>query len=69
MKVVFAVEGMHCDGCVRRVKNLLSKVEGVASAEVSLGEASLEAASSSAEEAARAALVKAGYGVRTSQTQ
>ncbi len=63
MKIELSVQGMHCDGCVKRVANLLAKVEGVEAPEVSLGHASFEADDEASAEAARAALEKAGYGV------
>lgn len=63
MKIELSVQGMHCDGCVKRVANLLAKVEGVDAPEVSLGHASFEADDEASAEAARAALVKAGYTV------
>jgi copper chaperone len=66
MKVELSVQGMHCDGCVKRVANLLAKVEGVDAPEVSLGHASFEADDEACAEAARAALVKAGYAVEPS---
>jgi copper chaperone len=33
------IEGMHCGGCVRRVKAALTRLEGVAVADVVVGEA------------------------------
>jgi copper chaperone CopZ len=63
MKLELAIDGMHCDGCVRRVKNLLGKVAGVASADVSLGKATLELTDAKVEASVRATLEKAGYGV------
>lgn len=38
--VTFAIEGMHCAGCVRTVDHLLRRQEGVWEAEVSLDSAS-----------------------------
>src|SRR5512140_2636592 len=35
-KIVLDVKGMHCDSCVRHVKNALSGTPGVTSAHVSL---------------------------------
>ena len=64
MKLELAIDGMHCDGCVRRVKNLLGKVEGVATADVSLGRATLDVTDAAAEASVRATLAKAGYAVR-----
>lgn len=36
-KVIY-IEGMKCEGCVSRVKNVLSSIPGVKSCEVSLEE-------------------------------
>jgi copper chaperone CopZ len=69
MKTELAIEGMHCDGCVRRVKNLLSKVEGLEHVDVALGRASFEGPSSEAVGAACAALTKAGFQVSSQPTQ
>lgn len=35
-KIELAVSGMHCNGCVQSVKNVLEKIEGVESASVEL---------------------------------
>ncbi len=35
------IEGMHCDGCVRRVTALLKRVDGVEVEQVVVGEAKL----------------------------
>ena len=37
----FDIQGMHCDACVRRVTNALSKVPGVAVGQVAVGSATL----------------------------
>jgi len=37
-----AIEGMHCDGCVRRVTAALSKVEGVQVEKVEVGSARVQ---------------------------
>lgn len=34
-KVVLKIEGMHCDGCRKRLENSLSKKENIKSAKVS----------------------------------
>ncbi len=34
--VVLAIQGMHCDGCVRSVSRVLARIEGVEAAEVDL---------------------------------
>jgi copper chaperone CopZ len=36
------IEGMHCQACVRRVSTAIGKVEGVQSAKVDIGSASVE---------------------------
>lgn len=64
MKLELAIDGMHCDGCVRRVKNLLGKLAGVSSADVSLGKATLELTDAAIEQSVEATLKKAGYGVQ-----
>ena len=55
-----AIEGMHCDACVKRVRMALEKVEGVTVREVSIGAAEIVAG---AKEQALAleAIQKAGY--------
>ena len=35
-KVEIKIEGMHCEGCSKRLTKVLSNVEGVKNAEVSL---------------------------------
>ena len=35
-KVEIKIEGMHCEGCSKRLTKVLNNVEGVKSAEVSL---------------------------------
>jgi copper chaperone len=39
----FSIEGMHCDGCVRRVTNALAAVEGVRVDSVQVGSATVAA--------------------------
>lgn len=36
MKVELNIDGMKCEGCVNRIKNVLSKIKGIVSYEVSL---------------------------------
>lgn len=38
-QVELKIEGMHCDGCVRRVTALLKRIDGVEVASVVVGEA------------------------------
>ena len=60
--VVLAIEGMHCDGCVRSVSRVLARVDGVEAAEVDLerGRAVVRGAADPA--ALVAAVQKAGFG-------
>lgn len=37
-----AIDGMHCDACVRRVRGALSLMDGVAVKEVKVGSAEIE---------------------------
>lgn len=54
--VKLSIEGMHCDGCVRRVTTALSAVEGARVESVQVGSAtvSIDAAHASAEQIASA---------------
>ena len=61
MKQAFSIEGMHCDGCVRRVKAVLGKIEGVSAAEVVVGRADVDLAGTVSPETVLEALKKAGY--------
>jgi copper chaperone CopZ len=54
---------MHCDGCVRRVKTLLGKVDGIGSIDVRIGGATIEVPDDASAAAAVATLEKAGYKV------
>ena len=54
------IDGMHCDACVRRVRNALEKTQGVAVKDVQVGWADVSV--DSAHEAAMLEAVrKAGY--------
>ncbi len=64
MKTRYVIEGMHCDGCVRRVKTLLGKVDGVTVDEVTIGGAVVETADAERGAAILAVLTKAGYEAR-----
>ena len=35
-KIVLGIEGMHCEGCVKRLRNVLSELDGVSNVKVSL---------------------------------
>ena len=55
-----AIEGMHCQACVKRVRMALEKVDGVTVREVSIGFAVVDA-DAKQQAAALAAIQKAGY--------
>jgi copper chaperone CopZ len=57
------IEGMHCDGCARAVRNILSGVEGVTDASVDLarGQAQIRSDRPVAMEKLQAAVADAGY--------
>jgi len=58
--MTIAIEGMHCDACVRRVRMALEKVEGVTVREVKVGSAVVEA-DAAKQASALEAIQKAGY--------
>ncbi len=53
--VKLSIDGMHCDGCVRRVTNALASVEGTRVESVQVGSATvaLDPAQASPEQLAR----------------
>lgn len=58
------IEGMHCEGCTRRITNVLERLDGVRSAEVSLqhGTARVEHDADAVNvDRMKAAVEKAGY--------
>jgi copper chaperone CopZ len=55
------IENMHCDACVRRVRQALEKVEGVQVGDVRVGGASVQAPDTVPETAMVSAVEKAGY--------
>ena len=55
-----AIEGMHCEACVKRVRMALEKVDGVTVREVSIGSAVVDA-DAKQQAAALEAIQKAGY--------
>lgn len=61
--ITLAIDGMHCGGCVKRVRAALEKVPGVAVTEVAIGKATVTL-ESAAEADVLAALDKAGYPAR-----
>ena len=38
MKTTIKIQGMHCEGCVKRIENVLSKIKGIDNFKVSLEE-------------------------------
>lgn len=64
MKKTLKIDGMMCDHCVHHVKEALSGVPGVESAEVSLSAKSAVVSGPALDEAAmKAAVAEAGYEV------
>ncbi len=63
MTTKLAIDGMHCDGCVRRVKKILERAGAKNVTEVTIGSATLDA---SAEEVGALVeqLGKEGYPAR-----
>jgi copper chaperone len=57
-----AIEGMHCQSCVKRVQKALEKVEGTQVQSVEIGSAEVSPAKGQ-EEAVLEAVRKAGYAV------
>ncbi|HZZ38960.1 MAG TPA: cation transporter [Acidobacteriaceae bacterium] len=55
------IENMHCDACVRRVRQALEKVEGVQVGDVHVGGARVEAPETMPASALVSAVEKAGY--------
>jgi copper chaperone len=59
-----AIEGMHCQACVKRVRMALEKVEGITVRDVTIGSAVVDVnadAGSAQQAAALDAIQKAGY--------
>ena len=61
-----AIDGMHCQACVQRVRKAIEKVEGVATQQVDVGSA-VVTADSARESAVLEAVRKAGYEARKSE--
>lgn len=61
LETTLKIENMHCDACVRRVRQALEKVEGVQVGEVRVGGARVEAPESVPQSALVSAVEKAGY--------
>jgi copper chaperone len=64
MKV--AIEGMHCQACVRRVQNAIVSVEGARAQQVDIGSA-VVAVDPNREEVVLEAVRKAGYPARKTE--
>jgi len=64
MKV--AIEGMHCQACVRRVQSAIVSVEGAKAQEVEIGSA-LVSVDPKREETVLEAVRKAGYQARKTE--
>lgn len=58
--ITFAIDGMHCGACVKRVRAALDKVPGVAVGDVGIGTATVTL-TNAGEADVLAALEKAGY--------
>jgi len=63
MRTKLKIEGMHCEGCARAVRNVLGEVEGVTgvSVDVEHGWAEVESDHPVALEKLRTAVEDAGY--------
>lgn len=59
------IEGMHCDGCAKRLEKVLNNIEGVESAKVSFNDkcASVEYTENVSIEELKEAIVDAGFEV------
>lgn len=64
MEMTFAIDGMSCLHCVRRVTTALGKVPGVHVGEVAVGRARVEVPDDASAGAVVAALERAGYPAR-----
>lgn len=64
--VNLSVEGMHCEGCSKRLENMLNELEGVESANVSLEEKTADVNYNEEEitiEEIKEAIIDAGFDV------
>jgi copper chaperone len=62
--IEIGIDGMHCDGCVKRVRGALEKISGVSVREVRVGHAAIEAADPATGELAVGALERMGFEAR-----
>jgi copper chaperone len=60
-EVTLRIENMHCEACVRRVRQALEKLEGVRAGDVRVGAARVEAPDDVAETALIGAVERVGY--------
>lgn len=67
MSTKLAIQGMHCDGCVRRVRKILERA-GVVASEVVVGSATVEAPPAELAKAI-ATLASEGYPASQAGTQ
>ena len=65
--IELAIDGMHCDGCVQRVRGALQKVPGVLTEKVELGKAQLQV-DDGTEPAVLAALDDIGFDARIAKS-
>ena len=65
--IELAIDGMHCDGCVRRVSDALKKIPGALTENVELGKARLQVPEGQ-EPAVLAALDNIGFDARIAKT-
>jgi copper chaperone CopZ len=63
-RVTLAVSGMTCGGCANAVRRALTRVPGVAGAEVDLAQGRATVQGSAPADALVAAVAAAGYGVQ-----
>ena len=66
--IELAIDGMHCDGCVQRVRGALQKIPGVVIEKVELGKARLQVPAGQ-EAAVLAALDNLGFDARIAQAR
>ncbi len=60
-EITLRIENMHCDACVRRVKQALEKVDGAQVGDVRVGAARLQVPEHLPDGAVVSAVEKAGY--------
>jgi copper chaperone len=65
--IELAIDGMHCDGCVKRVADALKKIPGITTEKVEIGKARLQA-DPGRESVILAALDDIGFDARIAQS-